>query len=135
MIFVDTGFFLAIAQPRDELHGRALAWAKGLAEPLLVTEYVLWETVNALSAVVDRPKAHQILIHVRSAGNYEIVAASPALFEAGIQLHAERRDKEWSLTDCLSFLVMQERAMRQALAYDRHFEQAGFDPLLRRDPA
>ena len=49
-------------------------------------------------------------------------------------LHLERQDKEWSLTDCISFLVMQRRSIRQALAYDHHFAQAGFDSLLARDP-
>ena len=46
MIFVDTGYFLALAEPRDSLHQRALAWAARLREPFLTTEYVLWETVN-----------------------------------------------------------------------------------------
>ena len=49
MIFVDTGFLLAFAQPADGLHERAKAWASAITEPLLVTEYVLWETVNGLS--------------------------------------------------------------------------------------
>jgi predicted nucleic acid-binding protein len=57
MIFVDTGYLLALVRPRDALHQRAQAWAPAVAEPLLVTEYVLWETVNGLSMPVDRPKA------------------------------------------------------------------------------
>ena len=131
MIFVDTGFFLAIAQPRDELHERALAWAKLLAESLVVTEYVLCETVNGLSMPVDRPKAHRILSHVRSTSNYEVVPASPVLFETGVQLHGERHDKEWSLTDCTSFLVMSKEGITEALTGDHHFEQAGFVALLK----
>jgi predicted nucleic acid-binding protein len=67
MIFVDTGFYLAVSQPRDALHARATAWAQALSEPFLVTEYVLWETINALSKPVDRPKAHLLLRHTRSA--------------------------------------------------------------------
>jgi predicted nucleic acid-binding protein len=101
---------------------------------LLVTEYVLWETVNALSKAPDRAKAHVLLEHVRTSGNYDSIAASPDLFEAGLRFHAERPDKDWSLTDCISFLVMQERNLTRALAYDHNFEQAGFEALLRRDP-
>jgi predicted nucleic acid-binding protein len=134
MIFVDTGFFLALAQPRDALHARAKAWAGAVTEPLLVTEYVLWETVNALSQPVDRPKAHALLTHVRSAAHYEVVAATPELFEAGLKLHAARPDKEWSLTDCLSFVVLEQRGLTRALTYDHHFEQAGFEALLRHNP-
>lgn len=134
MIFADTVFFLALAQPRDALHARATAWAHAVTEPLLVTEYVLWETINALSKVIDRPKAHALLAHVRSAENCEIVPASPELFEAGVRLHAERSDKEWSLTDCISFVVLRRRGLRRVLTFDHHFEQAAFEALLRRDP-
>jgi predicted nucleic acid-binding protein len=71
---------------------------------------------------------------IRSDRNIEVIPASTELFEAGLQLHAQRPDKEWSLTDCISFVVMQRRGITSALAYDHHFEQAGFEVLLRRDP-
>lgn len=134
MIFVDTGILLALSQPADALHARAKDWAKTLRDPLLVTEHVLWETVNRLSKSVDRPKAHRLVRQVCSMANYEVVWASQSLFNAGVLLHAERDDKEWSLTDCISFVAMKERGIERALAYDHHFEQAGFEALLRRDP-
>jgi hypothetical protein len=134
MILVDTGFFLALTQPRDALHARALLWAQAVAEPLLVTDYVLWETVNALSASADRKKAHLLLDHVRVSPGYEVVPASDDLTAAGLKLHAGRPDKDWSLTDCISFAVMADRGLTRALAFDHHFEQAGFEALLRRDP-
>jgi predicted nucleic acid-binding protein len=43
MIFVDTAFLLALCQPSDQLHDRAQAWAAAIGEPLLTTDYVLWE--------------------------------------------------------------------------------------------
>ena len=98
-------------------------------------EYVLWETVNAFSHPADRSKAHALLALVRAEPDYEVVPAGEALFEAGLALHRARPDKGWSLTDCVSFLVMQERGIRQALAYDQDFEQAGFMALLRSEPA
>jgi predicted nucleic acid-binding protein len=134
MILVDTGFFLALTQPRDALHERAVRWAQAIAEPLLVTDDVLWETVNALSALPDRPRAHLLLEHVRTSTGYEVVAASTELTAAGVRLHAERPDRAWSLTDCVSFVVITDRDIRLALAYDHHFEHAGFEALLRRDP-
>jgi predicted nucleic acid-binding protein len=134
MILVDTGYFLAVAQPRDALHARANQWAGAVSGPFIVTDYILWETVNALSALPDRPKAHALLRHVRESGAYTVVPASTGLTDAGLKLHAERPDKSWSLTDCISFLVMTERGVKQALAHDAHFEQAGFEALLRRDP-
>jgi len=99
-----------------------------------VTEYVLWETLNALSQPVDRPKGHALLAFVRSTTTYECIPATGELFDKGVQVHEQRPDKEWSLTDCITFVVLSERGVTRALAYDHHFEQAGFDALLRRDP-
>ena len=134
MIFLDTGYLVALLDPRDQLHARALGWAGIVNEPLVLTEYVLWECVNYFSAPIDRPKAHALLDLVASDSAYELIPASPQLFARGLQLHAERQDKFWSLTDCISFVVMQDRSIHRALAYDHHFEQAGFEALLRRDP-
>ena len=135
MTFLDTGYFIALLNPRDELHHRAFAWSQFVEDNLLVTEHVLWETVNHYSLPSNRSKVHALLAQVRSDPAYEIVPASPGLFDAGVLLHAQSVDKEWSLTDCISFVVMRERVVHRALAYDRHFEQAGFEALLRRDPS
>lgn len=134
MIFVDTGYFLALAMPGDALHRRAMMWANVVPEPFLVTEYVLWEIMNALSAPRDRAKGHFILSQIAaSPRSYEVVHASRELFSAGMSLHRDRPDKDWSLTDCISFHIMRERGIQSALAFDQHFEQAGFQALLRKD--
>jgi predicted nucleic acid-binding protein len=135
MIFLDTGYLLALFDPADELRLRAMGWSLTLRESCLVTEYVLWECVNAFSHPADRSTAHVLVDYLWSEPGYEIVSASPGLFAAGLRLHRERRDKAWSLTDCISFHVMRERGIQRALAYDEHFEQAGFVALLRRPPA
>jgi uncharacterized protein len=134
MIFLDTGYFVALFSLDDDLHDGAVAWSLQLNEPLLVTEYVLWECVNTFSKPKDRASAHALIEQVGSDPACELVRASPDLFAAGLRLHRDRPDKEWSLTDCVSFHVMQERGLTRALAYDIHFEQAGFEALLRRDP-
>jgi uncharacterized protein len=134
MILVDSGFLLALAHPNDELHARAADWAHHLSEPLLVTEYVIWETVNSLSRRADRERAHRIVEMISADANYMLVYASPELLAASLRLHHDRPDKDWSLTDCVSFHLMCERSITRALAYDVHFEQAGFEALLRRDP-
>ena len=134
MILLDTGYFIALFTPDDDLHDRAVAWSLQIDEPLLVTEYVLWECVNSFSTLKDRPSAHALIEHVQSDPTCELVHASPELFAAGLRLHRERPDKEWSLTDCVSFHLMRARGLTHALAYDIHFEQSGFQALLRRDP-
>ncbi len=132
MIFLDTGYLLALFDPADQLRERALQWSLILRERCLLTEYVLWECVNAFSHPKDRSTAHVIVDYLRSEPGYEILPASPELFEAGLRLHRERPDKAWSLTDCISFHVMRQRGVQRALAFDEHFEQAGFVALLRR---
>ncbi len=109
MIFIDSGYPLALVQPRDSLHARAKAWALAIQGPLVVTEFVLCEIVDFLSPPMDRPKAHALVTRLRTDPNIEIIPASAELFEEGLQLHAKRSDKEWSLTDCISFSLMQRR--------------------------
>ena len=134
MTFLDTSYFVALALRRDALHARALSWTRRLPGPFLTTEFVLWEFVNQLSMPVNRARAHAMLAGARENPSIQIREPAPELFRAGLTLHAERADKSWSLTDCVSFVVMQEANITDALTYDRHFEQAGFRALLRGDP-
>ena len=134
MILIDTGYLIAMLRPADELHRRAMAWSQVIRDEFVVTEHVLWETINQLSAPLERPAAHRMLAEVRADRFCRIILALPDLFEAGVRLHEQRPDKAWSLTDCICFHVMREQGITSALAYDHHYQQAGFDPLLRRDP-
>jgi uncharacterized protein len=133
-VFVDTGFLMALNEPRDQWNRRAAAWGIALSERFVVTEYVLWETINGLSKPEYRQRAHNTLNYIATTPSWETVPASQGLYEQGIDLHASRPDKAWSLTDCISFIVMEQRQITRALTPDRHFEQAGFDALLLRDP-
>lgn len=90
-VFVDIGYLIALAQPSDALHARAKAWATVLAEPVIISEYVLWETVNGLSRI-DRPKAHQIVEYVNSTANWIVVPASNQWWLAGLELHRDQAD-------------------------------------------
>lgn len=134
MIFVDTGHFIAVLNSTDALHGRALAWGRAVRERLVVTEYVLWETVNSESRHQQRARVHRLLLHIARSRQYEVIPATPQWYERGLALHRARGDKDWSLTDCISFEVMRERGIVRALTHDQHFEQAGFEAMLRRDP-
>lgn len=134
MIFVDAGYLVALVQPGDQLHSRAAAWALALSGPFLTIEHVVWETVNGLSKPINRPKVHAMLDNVRRSSNWEITKSTEDLVAQGLVMHRQHTDKEWSLTDCIAFVAMRQRGLRQALTHDHHFEQAGFEALLRRDP-
>lgn len=134
MIFVDTGYLLAVLSPGDELFERAQRWAAAVDERLITTEYVLLELVNAMSDPADRAKAHAAVAEIRASTGWELIEGSRELFSDALLLHEQRPDKHWSLTDCASISVMQQHTVSRALAHDRHFEQAGFEALLRREP-
>lgn len=134
MIFIDTGYLIALLNPGDELHVRAAKWTSHIHEPLLVSEYILWELGNAFSRPANRPRFHGFLDSLASENSITVVQASPELYDVGLREHRQRPDKEWSLTDCISFHLMGHHGVSRALSHDHHFEQAGFEALLRRDP-
>jgi len=78
-----------------------------------------------------RPIFLQILADLRASPDTIIVPTTEQLLQDGIDLYDQRLDKEWSLTDCISFVVMQDLNLRDVLTADIHFEQAGFRALLR----
>lgn len=133
MIFADTGFLLATLDPRDGLHAAARSWAAKVRGRVVVTEHLLWETLNFVSATLNRSKGELLVRGILTSPHFEVLPADPELYERGLDLYARRPDKAWSLTDCISFVVMGERGLAEAPTGDHHFEQAGFRALLR-DP-
>ena len=129
--FADTFFFLALAIPEDPAHEAAKARAADRSTNLLTTSWVLVEVADALSSPANR--AALVRLYRRLAGNaaIEIIPPDLKLLERGINLFERRPDKGWSLTDCISFVVMTDRSLTDALTGDHHFEQAGFRALLR----
>ncbi len=130
-IFVDTVYLLGLMNPSDTWHDRALQWAGRLSEPLVTTEAVLTEVADALCRPERRRWAVATIRDLRADPEVACVAGSAGLFARAFQLYSDRGDKSWSLTDCLSFVVMQERKIDRALTADLHFVQAGFRALLR----
>ena len=130
-LFADTAYLLALVNPEDEFHKRARALTAGVGQRLVTTAWVLTEFVDALSRPPNRELAVECVSDWQADPRITIVPPSPALFDAGMSLFAERGDKEWSLTDCISFVVMRERRLSEALTADHHFEQAGFTILLK----
>jgi uncharacterized protein len=130
-VFADTFFFLAIINPRDAAHGKTIALANSNASPLVTTTWILTEVGDGLAPTPDRHLFQAILADLRQEPMATIVPPSPELFERGVKLFNMRPDKKWSLTDCISFVVMQEQGIHEALTADHHFEQAGFVALLK----
>jgi uncharacterized protein len=130
-VFADTVYFLALLNPADQWHSRATELNRSLSGPLLTTEFVRLAVGDGLSQPENRGRFARLLELLQTQPDVEIFPASTGLFRQGCELHALRPDKEWSLTDCTSFVVMKERAVEQALTSDQHFTQAGFQELMR----
>ena len=132
-LFVDTGYFLALALPRDAWNGAARKWAKRSKQRkygLVTTQAVLMEVGAALARTPLRQLARTILQTAQRDPALEVLECDAALYEKALALFMAHPDKNWSMTDCASFVVMRERGLTHALSADRHFEQAGFVALL-----
>lgn len=134
MTFVDSGYLIALVDRADQLHDRSLKWAGFLVDDLITTSLVWVELFNHCTAQPLRDSAHRFREALDAQTRFKAIHVDEKLMQAGFALHRGRPDKTWSLTDCISFTVMTDRGIKRALAYDHHFEQAGFEALLRRDP-
>lgn len=134
MMFLDTSFAIAITLASDAAHERAAELSQQLkarGTRVVTTNVILMEIGDALSRQRYRRYVLPLLNHLRGDPTIEIVNLSAELFERAIKLYSQRPDKEWGLTDCVSFVVMQERGIMDALTADEHFQQAGFRAMLR----
>ena len=132
-VLVDTAAWIALVNTRDELHSRAdqtMAELRRGDVALLTTEFVLLEVANALCTSAWRAKAVKLIDGFRSLPDLRIIAADTILLAEGWELYRRRPDKEWSLTDCTSIVVLQKEHLEQVFTSDHHFEQAGFVTLL-----
>lgn len=130
--FVDTVFYVAFLSRRDALNAAAVTASNEVRGRLLTAEYVLVEVGNWLCRASSKALFLRLLEDLRHDPRTTILAASQDLLDAGVSLYSQRQDKDWSLTDCISFTVMRRRGLIDALSADHHFEQAGFSLLLKR---
>ena len=131
-VFADAFALIAWLNPRDNAHALVAAYLDDFTGRLLTTEWVLMEVADALSAPWARTTTVAFLQAVRADPSFEVVGYSPAVYQAGFNLFAARADKAWSLTDCISFGVMSENGLSEALTADQHFEQAGFQAVFKK---
>jgi predicted nucleic acid-binding protein len=128
--FADTFYFIALVNRRDAAHQRVLEFAKSRRQ-LVTTGWVLAEVLDGLSEPLYRNRVVLMLDALARSPETLIIPASEELFTQGYTLYRRHEDKSWSLTDCISFVVMREQGLSDALTGDHHFEQAGFNALLK----
>jgi uncharacterized protein len=108
--------------------------ARSRGSIIVTTEAVLWEWLNALSDPRTRALAAEGYERVHQDPQVEVIPFQPEWTASAVDLYRARGDKHWSLTDCLSFVVMERRGFREALTTDRHFVQANLRPVMLDKP-
>jgi uncharacterized protein len=133
-LFVDTSYWMALVNPRDDLHAKARSVTREFASARVITsEMVLAELLNGFSDGGPwlRGGAARAVEALRGNQGITIVSQTTEQFRNAVKHYQQFKDKSWSLTDCASFQIMKERGIRAALTHDVHFAQAGFEALLR----
>jgi uncharacterized protein len=129
--FLDTLFVIALINQRDQYHDRATALAAQYeGRGFLTTDAVLLEIGNALARKFKQ-QAVEAIGHLLTSEDVQVLRLTPELFAEAFALYESHRDKEWGLTDCISFVVMRREGVQEALTFDQHFVQAGFEALMR----
>lgn len=133
-VFADTGYWIALLDPQDTLHSKAINLSSTLSQVQIFTsEMVLTEILNHFSKRGNflRYAAASLIESLQENPAITIIPQTDSIFQQALILYKQRPDQAWSHTDCSSFCIMQQQNILEALAYDKHFEQAGFIALLR----
>jgi predicted nucleic acid-binding protein len=130
-VFIDTSFVVALVNEKDQHHDRASELADLFdSYPLITTDAVLVEIGNALARNF-KEQASEVMEDFLTSDEVKIINLDSALFQAAFELYRTHKDKSWGMTDCISFIVMRERGIVDALRNDKDFRQAGFNALMR----
>jgi len=132
-IFIDASYAIALSSVTDRYHHKAVVLSEQIestATALTTTRAVILEICNALARLHYRAAAIELLDSLEQDPNVEIIPLSEELYDRAMELYRQRPDKEWGITDCISFVVMKNHGLTKALTTDEHFKQAGLRAML-----
>ncbi|WP_425215553.1 type II toxin-antitoxin system VapC family toxin [Tumidithrix helvetica] len=130
--FLDTSYVLSLELLNEKHHAEVLAHWQSLDRQTLeivTTSYVFDEIVTFFNSRDRHDKAVEVGDRLLNSSIIELVQVDESLFIEAWLFFAKHSDKSYSLTDCISFLVMSKKKISKALTADRHFVQAGFQRL------
>ncbi len=130
-VFADTFYFLSLLDSTEPCHVEAVAAASDTQLQLITTQWVLTKFGDAYCHPRNRADFVELYRALINHPRIKIIPADDIQFQRGIEFFSQRQDKDWSLTDCLSFVSMRDEGITEALTGDKHFEQAGFTALLK----
>ncbi|MGI0480248.1 type II toxin-antitoxin system VapC family toxin [Geminocystis sp. CENA526] len=133
-VFVDTAAWLALINNKDYFHDLVVEIRKKLKVQgyyFVTTDFVFLEVADALNSPKFRQQTINFINRLRNLPDLFIIPVSSEIFFEGWNFYCQRLDKDWGLTDCISFVVMQREGITEAFTTDKHFEQAGFIRLIK----
>ncbi len=133
--FVDSGHLIALVNPKDQWHIKAVNAAQFVsAYGLVTTEEVLIEFLNFYSSDAShmRNLAATSVRRWLNDRTFSIIPCNENTFTDALDLYEARPDKGYSLTDCISMNICRQLGIEEILSSDKHFEQEGFTALLQR---
>ena len=136
VVFADAGYWIATLDDQDRLHLQARAVSQSLGKVhIITTELVLTELLNHVAGAgpFTRTTVARFVRDLRRDPAITVIPQNDISFDDALIRYERVRDKQWGLTDCASFVVMEQLGLTDALAYDHHFQQAGFRALLREE--
>lgn len=131
-VFLDTSYIVALEITDDQYHSQALNYWQSLlsgAPQLVTTSFILDEVATFFNSRNHHSKAVEVGNNLLSSLSVNFIHVQKNLFEQGWNYFVKHADKAYSLTDCISFVVMQQLEIQVALTFDKHFDQAGFAKL------
>jgi len=133
-VFVDTSAWIALINSSDALAAQAKQIMVRLNQQqiiLVTTEFVLLEVADALCKTNLRQKTYAYINGIKQVPDIiQVIPLEQSLLERGWAIYYQYSDKDWGLTDCISFVVMKQEGITEAFTSDKHFEQAGFTKLI-----
>lgn len=128
-VFADAFFYLALLNRKDQHQAAVVRWAERHPGRFLTSWWVLFEVADGLAASAGRRSGSQLVSSLERNPKMGITPMDDGVLRDALTLYRKRPDKEWTLTDCTSFVVMQRERIREALTRDHHFVQAGYIAL------
>jgi predicted nucleic acid-binding protein len=127
--FIDTSGWCAVYDKSDDNHHAAFAfWNKVAAKigALYTSDYIMDETLTLLTVRISHAAAVEFGQIILVSKVIKIIPVTPSRWEGAWQLFIKYCDKDFSFTDCASFMIMRELNLKEAFTFDNHFQQMGF---------
>ena len=124
--FADTSYFVALLSQKDRYHEKVHRLNQEIDFRIVTSNWVIVELANSFRHPRNRRDVADLIEALLLDSEVEVVSSEGTDMRQGLTLFRNRQDKSWSLTDCISFVIMREKGLTDALTSDHHFEQAGF---------